>query len=69
MVLVRCFGSVCADCADDSSADSCASLVQCCRCGVFFFPNSTVFALVLGTSVLASEFKRFRFYSLATLMV
>ena len=27
------------------------------------------FALVLGTSVLASEFSCFRFYSLATLMV
>ena len=40
---------------DDSSAGSCVSLAQCCRCGGFF-PNSTVFALVLGTSVLASEF-------------
>ena len=54
--LVRCwsgvFCSVCADCADDSSAGSCASLAQGCLCGGFF-PNSAVFALVLGTSVLA----------------
>ena len=55
MVLVRCFCSVCADCADDSSAVSCASPAQCCQCGGFF-PNSAVFVLVLGTSVLASEF-------------
>ena len=48
--LVRCFCSVC---ADDSSAGSCVCLAQGCRCG-FFFPNSAVFALVLGTSVLAS---------------
>ena len=46
------FCSVCADCVDDSSASSCACLAQGCRCGVFF-PNSAVFALVLGTSVLA----------------
>ena len=46
------FCSVCADCADDSSADSCVCLAQGCRCGGFF-PNSAVFALVLGTSVLA----------------
>ena len=46
------FCSVCADCADDSSAGSCDCLVQGCRCGGFF-PNSAVFALVLGTSVLA----------------
>ena len=46
------FCSVCADCADDSSAGSCASLAQGCRCGDFF-PSSAVFALVLGTSVLA----------------
>ena len=46
------FCSVCADCADDSSAGSCACLAQGCRCGGFF-PNSAVFALVLGTSVLA----------------
>ena len=45
------FCSVCADCADDSSAGSCASLVQGCRCGGFF-PNPAVFALVFGTSVL-----------------
>ena len=47
------FCSVCADCVDDSSASSCARLAQACRCGGFF-PNSAVFALVLGTSVLAS---------------
>ena len=46
------FCSVCADCADDSSAGSCVCLAQGCRCGVFF-PNSAVFALVLGNSVLA----------------
>ena len=34
-----------------------------------FSPIPRFFALVLGTSVLASEFSRFRFYSLATLMV
>ena len=55
MVLVRCFCGFCADCADDSSAGSCASVAQCCRCGGIF-PNSAVFTLVLGTSVLASEF-------------
>ena len=33
------------------------------------FPNSAVFALVLGTFVLANGFWRFRFYSLAKLMV
>ena len=46
------FCSVYANCADDSSAGSCASLAQGCRCGGFF-PISAVFALVLGTSVLA----------------
>ena len=46
------FCSVCADCADDSSASSCDCLAQGCRCGGFF-PNSAVFALVLGNSVLA----------------
>ena len=46
------FCSVCADCADDSSAGSCACLAQGCRCGGFL-PDSAVFALVLGTSVLA----------------
>ena len=46
------FCSVCADCADDYSAGPCACLAQGCRCGGFF-PNSAVFALVLGTSVLA----------------
>ena len=46
------FCSICADGADDSSADSCACLVQGCRCGNFF-PNSAGFALVLGTSALA----------------
>ena len=46
------FCSVCADCADDSSTGSCASLAQGYR-GGGFFPNSAVFALVLGTSVLA----------------
>ena len=34
-----------------------------------FSPIPWFFTLVLGTSVLASEFSRFRFYSLATLMV
>ena len=43
--------SVCADYADDPSASSCDYLVQGCRCGDFF-PNSAVFALVLGFSVL-----------------
>ena len=43
--------SVCADYADDSSTGSCSYPAQCCRCGVFF-PNSVVFALVLGISVL-----------------
>ena len=43
--------SVCADYADDSSAGSCDCLAQGCRCGGFF-PNSAVFALVLGFSVL-----------------
>ena len=46
------FCRVCADCADDSSAGSCASLAQGCRGGGFFL-NSAVFTLVLGTSVLA----------------
>ena len=46
------FCSVCAGCADDSSASSCACLGQGCRCGDFF-PNSAVFALVLGKFVLA----------------
>ena len=46
------FCSVWADCVDDSSADSCVCLAQGCR-GGGFFPNSAVFALVLGTSVLA----------------
>ena len=55
VVLVWCFCSVCADCADDSSAGSCASLARCCRRSGFV-PNSAVFALVLGTFVLASEF-------------
>ena len=49
------FCNVCADCADYSSAGSCASLAQCFLCGGFF-PNSTVFVPVLGTSVLALEF-------------
>ena len=43
--------SVCADYADDSSASSCDCLAQGCRCGGFF-PNSAVFALVLGICVL-----------------
>ena len=43
--------SVCAVYADDSSAGSCDCLAQGCRCGGFF-PNSAVFALVLGISVL-----------------
>ena len=69
MALVRVCCCVWAACVDDSNAGSSASLAQCCRCGGFF-PNFAVFfALVLGTSVLASEFSRFRFYSLATLMV
>ena len=46
------FCSICADCADDSSAGSCDYLAQGCRCGGFF-TNSAVFALVLGISVLA----------------
>ena len=45
-------GVFCSVCADDSSAGSCVCLAQGCRCGAFF-PNSAVFALVLGTSVLA----------------
>ena len=45
-------GVFCSVCADDSSAGSCACLAQGCRC-VGFSPDSTVFALVLGTSVLA----------------
>ena len=47
------FCSVCTVCTDDSSTGSCDCLAQGCRCGEFF-PNSAVFALVLGTSVLAS---------------
>ena len=46
------FCCVCADCADDSSAGSCASLALGCRCGSFFH-NSAVFTLLLGSSVLA----------------
>ena len=46
------FSSVCADCADDSSTGSCDCLAQGSRYGGFF-PNSAVFALVLGNSVLA----------------
>ena len=46
------FCRVCAVSADDSSAGSCVCLAQGCRCGGFF-PNSAVFTLVLGTSVLA----------------
>ena len=45
-------GVFCSVCADDSSAGSCDYLAQDCRCGDFF-PNSAVFALVLGNSVLA----------------
>ena len=49
--LVLCFSwSVCAACADGSCAGSC-----CCR-GGGFFPNSAVFVLVLGLSVLFKEF-------------
>ena len=51
--LVWCWSGVfCSVCADDSSAGSCASLAQGCLCGGNF-PNSVVFTLVLGTSVLA----------------
>ena len=46
------FCSVCAACANDSSAGSCVCLAQGYWCGGFF-PSSAVFALVLGTSVLA----------------
>ena len=46
------FCSFYTDCADDSSAGSCACLAQGCRCGDFF-PNFAVFALVLGNFVLA----------------
>ena len=51
---------------DDYSADSSASLAQCCRCGGFFPPVSRFFALVWG---LLLFLRNFRFYSLATLMV
>ena len=54
--LVPCFSwSVCAACADGSCAGSSCCLAQCCR-GGGFFPNSAVFALVLGLSVLFKEF-------------
>ena len=46
------FCSVCADYVVDSSAGSCDYLAQGCR-GGGFFPNSAVFALILGNSVLA----------------
>ena len=42
---------VCAVYASDSGAGSCDCLAQGCRCGGFF-PNSVVFELVLGISVL-----------------
>ena len=49
--LVLCVScSVGAVCADGSCAGSCGGLAQCCR-GGDFFPNSVVFALVLGISV------------------
>ena len=37
---------------DDYSADSSASLAQCCRCGVFF-PSFAIFRASLGTSALS----------------
>ena len=37
---------------DDYSADSSASLVQGCRCGVFF-PSFAIFRACLGTSALS----------------
>ena len=42
---------VCAAYVSNSSAVSCDCLAQGCRCGGFF-PNSAIFALVLGISVL-----------------
>ena len=45
--------SVCADYADDSSTSSFDCLAQGCRCSGFF-PNSAVFALVLGNSWLGN---------------
>ena len=41
------FCSVCADCEDDYSADSCVCLAQGCCCGGFF-PNSAVFRASFG---------------------
>ena len=53
--LVLCFWGVCAACADGSCAGCYCYLAQGCRGGIFF-PNSVVFALVLGLSVLFQEF-------------
>ena len=53
--LVLCFWGVCAAYADGSCAGSCGYLAQGCR-GGGFLPNSPVFALVLGLSVLFKEF-------------
>ena len=64
-----CFSwGVCTACADGSCAGSCCYLAQCCR-GGGFYPNSAVFELVLGLSVLFKEFLRLRLYSLAALAV
>ena len=53
--LVLCFWGVCAAYAAGSCAGSYCYLAQGCR-GGGFFPNSAVFALVLGLSVLFKEF-------------
>ena len=53
--LVLCFWGVGAAYADGSCAGSSCYLAQGCR-GGGFFPNSVVFALVLGLSVLFTEF-------------
>ena len=45
------FSSVCGDYTDGSSAGSYSCLAHCCRWRGFF-PDSAVFALVLGNSVL-----------------
>ena len=44
-----------AACMDNYSTGSCASLAQCCRCGVFF-PSFAIFRASLGTSVLLGIF-------------
>ena len=41
------YGCLGNDRCDDSSADSSASLAQCCRCGGFF-PSFAIFALLWG---------------------